>query len=80
MYRNIWAFLTLVTLVYSASIDITTLPPEADEGSTEILPFEDSTELISLDYNNDQAEELQEEGKFTNSLCFLNIPFLFYSK
>ena len=49
-----WAFYFIAALVASssvhcASLEVTTISP---------LEEEDSTELLPLDYNNDQADEL----------------------
>ena len=56
-YLYLWAFSFIVLSVAcstsGASIDITTIIPLEDE--------EDSTELITLDYNNDSVL-LEEEG------------------
>ena len=56
-YLYLWAFSFIVLFVVcstsGASIDITTIIPLEDE--------EDSTELITLDYNNDSVL-LEEEG------------------
>ena len=56
-YLYLWAFSFIVFSVVcstsGASIDITTIIPLEDE--------EDSTELITLDYNNDSVS-LEEEG------------------
>ena len=58
--KYLWAF--CIYIVFSlicrlgsgASIDITTILPLED--------LEDTTELIVSDYNNDDADELNEEG------------------
>ena len=59
-YLYLWAFSFIVFSVVcstsGASIDITTIIPLEDE--------EDSTELITLDYNNDSVPLEEEGGKF----------------
>ena len=59
-YLYLWAFSFIVFSVVcstsGASIDITTIIPLEDE--------EDSTELYTLDYNNDSVPLEEEGGKF----------------
>ena len=59
--KYLWAFFIYIVfcvicpgLGSGASIDITTIIPLED--------LEDTTELIVSDYNNDDADELNEEG------------------
>ena len=60
-YLYLWAFSFIVFSVVcstsGASIDITTIIPLLEDE-------EDSTELITLDYNNDSVPLEEEGGKF----------------